>query len=81
MKIKKYVEFEQEVEIDIATEDITEILSGKRDFIDTDEALRFLNDASKCFNAVPDEVILQIHQAGKKTIADYLRRQAMRFES
>jgi hypothetical protein len=79
MKIKKFVEFEQEVEIDISTDDITEILSGKRDFIDQDEALRFFGDIAKCFNAVPDEVISGINPQAKATIANYLLKQAERF--
>lgn len=80
MKIKKLVTVTDEVEIDIDKEDIIDALSDNDGFVDPIEALKFINEISKCFNAVSDKIIIKMYNEPRKLIADYLRRQAKRYD-
>lgn len=88
MKISKWVDFGQEVEVDIDVNDIRGALSeafATVEGVDFDERptareiCSALNRIGSFLNAVTDEHIEKLNESQRETIAEYLATAAMRF--
>ncbi len=79
LKIYKTVSIEQEVEVDITTEEISKALHVE-DPQSLSHALVMLNDVAKVLNGIPDDIIKQMHASQRKVIADFLRAQLERYK-
>ena len=69
MKVTKWIEIEQEVEIDISAEDIRLILEDDGELR---EVLRNISRAATYLKAIPDKMIDEMNPAQKETIAKFL---------
>jgi hypothetical protein len=77
MKITKYVCFDQEVEIDITVDEITQAIYEDPDCMKN--VLYGLNNVGMFLKAVPDSAILKLTEAQRKMIREFITEQAARF--
>jgi|GEM_PF-1256139 len=79
MKIHKWIEHSEEIEIEIDAEDISMIFKeGSEENINI--ALNNLNSIFTFLIGLPNEVIEKIHKRTIELIARHLKEQAERFE-
>ncbi len=69
MIIYKYLDFSQEVELDISSEDIHLILDESDDL---QQVLRNISSAGIYLKSIPDKMIEQMNPAQKETISTFL---------
>jgi mitochondrial fission protein ELM1 len=90
MKVTKWVEFSQEVEIDISADDVRCALSeafarvNVRNVDDTPnrfDVSRALNSIGTFLNALTDEHISLLSPKGRQTVAAFLGKHAERFSA
>ncbi len=80
MRVTKWIEFSEECEVDISSEDIVQtLLAASTPEGGEKPLLRALNISLSWIQKVPDEAILGLPQAARETLAKYLLAQAGRF--
>ena len=77
MKVKTWVEFAQEVDVNVSMDDIRSALSMEAST--TKEALQLVNCCASAIKAVSDQMILEMNDAQRNVIASFFREQAERF--
>jgi hypothetical protein len=77
MKITKVVSFDQEVEIDITVEEITQAIYEEPDCMKN--VLYGLNNVGVFMKAIPDSAILKLTESQRKTVREFCTVQASRF--
>lgn len=79
MKVKTWVEFSEEVEVEVSVEDMVAAFS---DFPEPNETwLRIINRLASLLNRLPDDEIAKWKLTHQELIADFLMKQATRFEA
>jgi hypothetical protein len=76
MKFTKWVNVETEIEIDVSSEDISEMLSEN---LDEEHLVRALNSIANFLNALNQQHISILTSGQRELIADYLSTQAHKF--
>ena len=76
MKFTKWVNVETEIELDISSEDISEMLSEN---LDEEHLVRALNSIANFLNALNQKHISILTSGQRKLIADYLSTQSQKF--
>lgn len=79
MKVLKYVSMEQEVEIDLDSEDISMALGGLA-INDTRSLMHLLNQVAITLKAVSDDVIAGMSGINRKIVKNFLEEQAVRYD-
>lgn len=77
MKIQKFVTIETEVEVSVSAEDIATIFAEEP--ITSRQALLTISNAAAVIKGLTPEMIEQMGNPARKTIADFFREQADRF--
>ena len=77
MKIRKWVESSQEVDVDVCLEDVQQMIYEAD--LSTRAVLEMLNRIGLCLKAVPGEIIREFNEAQRKVIRDFLAEQAKRY--
>jgi hypothetical protein len=77
MKIPKMVTVEQEIEVEVTTEDIACCIAEETD--SQRSVLLGINNCAKFLKAVPDGMIAGLNDKQREVIATFLREQAGRF--
>jgi hypothetical protein len=77
MLVRQWVEFSQEVDIQIGREEVLAALTESPDAGET--WFPVLNRFALCLNALPDATIATWTQTQRKGIADFLAKHAARF--
>ena len=78
MKITKLINVETEVEVHVTAEDIAHaIMESETDRLHA--VMCGINNVGAYLKAIPDDVILEMNQAQKQTVANFLHDQARRF--
>ena len=78
MKVKTFIEYSDEVEVDIDREDL---VAAFRESPDPGETwLTVLNRFGFALRAIPDATIAALTEGQRRTIATFLTEQAHRFE-
>jgi len=77
MKITKYVCFDQEVEVDITVEEITQAINEEPDCMKN--ILYGLNNIGVFLKAIPDSSILKLTDSQRKMIREFITEQVARF--
>lgn len=75
--VRKYVEFADEIDIEVSAEDITIALCGE-----TDKPFAVsmgMNNLACFMRAIPDSIIAEMKEPHRKTIREFLLNQAERF--
>ena len=68
---------EQEIEVEVSTEDIARAIAGEAE---TEYAVSRLINACGCtFRAIPDAIIAGMSEAKRKVIREFLAEQSARF--
>jgi hypothetical protein len=78
MKVPVWVEFGQEVEVEIGREEIVAVFSHCPEPGET--WLPVLNRFALCLNALPDATIAAWTPAQRKTVGDFLAKHVLRFQ-
>lgn len=77
MRIRKFIDIQQEIEIDLSAEDIMLVLD--RDGDSERHMLRCLNEVACFLNAISDKQIKSMNASQKKAIHEFLFSQSMRY--
>lgn len=77
MKVKTFVNIEQEVEVDVSMADIRAALVENFDTVS--EALQLVNRCASVLKAVSDGMIENMNNAQREVVANFLRLQANRY--
>jgi signal recognition particle GTPase len=77
VKIRKWVESSQEVDVDVCLEDVQQMIYEAD--LSTRAVLEMLNRIGLCLKAVPGEIIREFNEAQRKVIRDFLAEQAKRY--
>jgi len=78
MKVTKFIDIQQEIEVEISAEDVVSAISEDPNSKIT--CMTGINNVSKFLTAVPESVINEMHNSTKKIIYDYFIEQANRFK-
>ena len=78
MKVPVWVEFSQEVEVEIGREEIVSAFSESPDHGET--WFPVLNRFALCLNALSDDIIATWTSSQRRTIGDFLAKHALRFQ-
>jgi hypothetical protein len=78
MKVPVLVSFEQEVEVSVTAEDIARALA--EDPKSSQHALRGISNAAAFIKAIPEEMIKEMGDPARRTIATFFTEQAKRFD-
>jgi len=80
MKIIKWIEYNQEIEIEIGTDDvIVALLEGSEDCPPKQAVTRAVNNLANVFRKMPDSAIAELSGPARHTIAEFLAEQEKRF--
>ena len=79
MRITKWIDIQQEVEIDISWEDINNHLRSMMARQAPHRILGALNDIACFFRSIPSEIISDITDSQRRVIKGFLLEQAERF--
>ncbi len=79
MKISKYIDIQQEIEVDVTSEEIAQAFDESPDSFR--HALSGINNCARFVKAITPEMIAQMNEASRKVIADFFAEQAARFSS
>lgn len=77
MKIKKWVEFQEEVDVTITAEDLQQLFSEEPDAKHI--AIQGIEDAAKFIRSIPEKIIEEMAPASRNIIAGFLEQQMRRF--
>ncbi|HEA68602.1 MAG TPA: hypothetical protein ENI07_17525 [Desulfobacterales bacterium] len=77
MKIDKYIDFSQEIEIELSSEDIYLILSEDAESVPV--VLQCLNSVASFLKGVPEARIAEMTNEQKTIIRDFLSEQSGRY--
>ena len=78
MRIKKWIDIEQEIDVDISVEDITVALAEDPDT--TTRIMNGLNQAAEFMKGISDEMIGEMRVAQRIIIGQFLEKQADRYK-
>ena len=79
MKIKTFVKFEDEIEVDVSPDDIMAMFIMNEEF-NSDTFMRVINSVASFLNGVPKNYITEnLTASQRETIRHYLRDQSARF--
>ena len=78
MKIKKFVQFDKEIEIDIDSEDIQTVFDSDDNSLP--HILYHMNDVATFLKGISDQKILDLGSERKKAVAAFLLSQAERYK-
>ena len=78
MKVTTFISIEQEVEVDISTEQIINALLADTDSLHT--CLQGINNLSKFLRAIPASILHEMKPGSRALIASFFATQATRFE-
>ena len=79
MKVYKYIEISQEVEIDLSSEDIKTIFDSDGDSLD--DILRGLNGLACFLRGVSESKIAEMTQGQREVVGKFLSIEAERYNS
>lgn len=79
MKIKKYVNIDTEIEVDINADDFLSSIGGNPDYVGT--ALNALNRIAELLKAISEETISKFNGVQRDTICNFLRSESSRYEN
>ena len=78
MRINKYIDIRQEIEIELTVEDITLTLENSGEGLSA--TLRELNDVVVFLKGIPHSIIVEMSNEQKEVISTFLSEQANRFD-
>jgi len=82
MKIEKFIELSDHVEIELSNEDIRLFFLNDEDYEDKAAILlNNLNSIAKFLKAVPGKIIKELTEQQKEVISDFFKEQAERFKN
>lgn len=79
MRVKTWVNIDQEIEISISLDEITSELVAQDDK-GVHASMVGLNNCATFMKAIPDTVIAEMNEAQRTTIAKFMAEQSRRFE-
>lgn len=78
MKAKVWVEFQEEVNVTVTTDDIVaSLLEQKSESFN--DALRLINSCACVLRGIPHEIIDQMNEHQRKIVRDFFNEQAERY--
>lgn len=79
MKIPKYIDIQQEIEVDVTAEEIAQAFADSPDSFR--HAISGINNCARFVKAITPEMVAEMNEPTRKCIADFFAEQAARFSS
>jgi hypothetical protein len=80
MKIKKWIDYSQEVEIDLSSEDISLILGECEGADGVKNTFYEINSIATFLKGIPDSIITEMSDGQKEAISAFFEEQGKRFK-